>query len=289
MGSGLLKLAEGSARLLPEGWRLALYRLGPVTRALRGALTRAAPPGRHPVRVAAGDLAGCWLLLDLRIDKDLWLGTYEPQVAAAIRARIPPGAVAYDLGANLGYSSLLLAGAVGEAGQVFAFEPLEVNAECLRETIRLNGLEARVSVVRAAVGETAGEGTFLRHPSASMGRLAVPSPQDSNDSADREKVEVVDLDTFVYEQGQPAPSWVKIDIEGGEGAALRGMRRLLERAKPGLLVEIHGAAPAREVMQALMLAKYRAYTLGPRAVEIPDAAAADDALHLLGLPDGVMP
>jgi FkbM family methyltransferase len=250
-----MRLAAAAARRLPLRVRLALYRLGPVTHLLRRALTRAAPSGVHPVRVAAGDLAGMWLLLDLQVDKDLWLGTYEPDVAAAIRHFAPPGGVAYDLGANIGYSTLLLVRAVGAAGQVFAFEPLAANVERLRAAVARNGLDPQVTIVPSAVGAVSGRAAFLVHASGSMGRLAGDIGRGDGFMGSVE-VDAQSLDDFVFGLGRPAPGLVKLDLEGGEGAALRGMRRLLTESSPTLLVEVHGADAAAEVSRELDAAGY---------------------------------
>src|SRR3990172_10755563 len=98
MRGGLISLAVATARRLPLRARLLLYRLGPVTDWLRRALNRAAPAGVLPVRIASGDVAGSWLLFDLQVDKDLWLGNYEPEVAQAIRPFPQPPAIPYHLG-----------------------------------------------------------------------------------------------------------------------------------------------------------------------------------------------
>ena len=82
------------------------------------------------VKVAAGDLAGFTILLDMQVDKDYWLGTYEPELQAALRQLIPPGAVIFDVGANIGYVSLLLAKAAGEAGKYLPSKrslPMSIN------------------------------------------------------------------------------------------------------------------------------------------------------------------
>lgn len=258
---------------MPEGARLALYRLGPVTRGLRSALNRAAPQGVRPVQIAAGDLEGKWLLLDLQVDKDLWLGTYEPDVAAAVRRLAPAGSTAYDLGANLGYTSLLLAGAVGPEGRVLAFEPFPENVRRLREAVALNGLEHRVEVIETAVGDRDGRGTFKVHPSGSMGRLTERGSDPAG--APTVEVDVVRLDSFVTNRGAPAPLLVKIDLEGGEVAALRGMPHLLRESQPILLIELHGAQVAAEALAELSRLGYRAWTLGPdapRPVSVEDAA-----------------
>jgi len=73
--------------------------------------------------VAGGDLAGFTILLDMQVDKDYWLGTYEPDLQAALRELVQPGSILYDVGANIGYVSLLLAKAAGRAGMCTPSRP----------------------------------------------------------------------------------------------------------------------------------------------------------------------
>lgn len=289
MRSGLLALAGQAARRLPERARLALYRLGPISHGLRSVLNRAAPVGVQPVQVAAGDLRGMWLLLDLQVDKDLWLGAYEPDVAAAIRELVRPGSVVYDVGANVGYTTLLLARAVGPRGKVIAFEPLETNVSRLMRAIALNRLEANVEVVAAAVAERGGRASFERHASGSMGRLA-PGAGPGEAAEAPLIVEVVALDGLADTRGLPPPALVKIDVEGSEAAVLRGMSRLLREARPILLIEIHGRDEAEATYAELERAGYRAWSMRP--VLAPKPATKDDAVrtkHVVGRPGEATP
>jgi len=285
MRSRLLRLASGAARRLPLGMRLSLYRLGPITRLIRSTLTRAAPAGVGPVTVAAGDLAGMTLWLDLQVDKDLWLGTYEPEVSAAIRRFARPGAVAYDLGANVGYTTLLLARAVAPGGRVFAFEPLETNLERLRRAVARNGLEAVVSVVPCAVGARRGREMFLVHASGGMGRLESATGRREKFEASI-AVEAVTLDDFVFGQGHPAPSVVKIDLEGGEVESLQGARRLLRETRPVLLVELHGPSAAAEVVRLLGSAGYGVHVMSRGYPMLEPDRAGRAPKHIVGIAGG---
>jgi len=248
-------MAAFTARILPPGFRQAMYHLGPMTRSLRRLLNRSAPEGILPVTIAAGDLAGFQLLLDLQVDKDLWLGTYEPEVARAVRDLARPGMTAYDLGANIGYVTMLLAKAVGERGRVISVEALPDNVDRLRAALRLNRMEARVTVVPKAVGAADRSGRFLVHSSPGMGRLESTPGRTAGFEMSIE-VDVVSMDDLAYSQGNPLPDLVKMDLEGGEGEALRGMERLLREVRPILLIEVHGRAAADDVWNLLTPAGY---------------------------------
>ncbi len=166
-----LSLAAWMAGKLPAGVRLRLYHLGPLTRAIRGSLNRAAPSERVEVAVASGPLQGVRLKLDLQSEKDLWLGNYEPELLSTLRKVTPAGSTAYDVGANIGLISLGLAEWVGADGRVVAFEALPENVERLRDNLALNPIGTRVTVVSAAVGREDGQAEFLAHASGGMGKL----------------------------------------------------------------------------------------------------------------------
>jgi FkbM family methyltransferase len=196
------------------------------------------------------------MVLDLQSEKDLWLGTYEPELLQAIGDLVARGTTVYDVGANIGYTSILLARCVGPHGRVLAFEPLPENQERLRHHVALNGLEDRVTLVPCAVGEKEGSASFLVHVSGGMGKVE-GSHGRTEGYLRRITVETVDLDTFVYARGQPVPSLIKMDIEGGEAFAFPGMQRLLREARPIVLVELHGPEARAAAVQALTAAHYR--------------------------------
>ena len=147
MSHPLLSLASFTARALPTCAKRALYCLGPLSNLIRQGLNQAAPTDLTEVTVATGGLNGMQLSLDLQTEKDYWLGTYELALQAAIQDFVQPDMVAYDVGANIGYITLLLARAVGETDQVFAFEALPANLERLRADVALNGPASQVQIV----------------------------------------------------------------------------------------------------------------------------------------------
>ncbi len=258
----LLSLAAFTARLLPTSVKKALYRFEPLAKLIRGGLNLAAPSGLTEITVAAGALEGMALSLDLQTEKDYWLGTYEPELQAAVQELVRPGMVAYDVGANLGYVTLMLSQAVGETGQVFAFEALPANLERLRANLALNALPSPVTVVPGAVAERAAPVEFLVHASGGMGKAAGSAGREA-DYQETITVPGISLDAFVYERGNPAPQAVKMDIEGGEILALPGMSRLLAEARPVILLELHGPDAARVVWETLSAAGYHICRMSP--------------------------
>jgi FkbM family methyltransferase len=278
-----LNLAGLFARVLPAPAKQAIYKARPLAAFIRRGLNRASPTGLTQVKIAAGDLAGYTIELDMQVDKDLWLGTYEPELQAALRELVRPGAVIYDVGANIGYVSLLLAKAAGETGKVFAFEALPENGGRWRKNIGLNGMEARMSLIPRAVTQTAGPVRFLVHASGAMGK-AVGSAGRQDEYQSEISVPGISLDEFVYVQGNPAPQVVKMDIEGGEVMALPGMRRLLAEACPLMLMELHGPESSRVAWDTLTAADYQICWMRHGYPEIPSLEAMGWKAYIVAKP-----
>ena len=279
----LLSIAAFAARILPNSIKQAIYKNKPLAGFIRSRLNRAAPSGLTKVKVAAGDLVGYTILLDMQIDKDYWLGTYEPELQAALRELIKPGAFIYDVGANIGYVSLLLAKAAGTDGHVYAFEALPGNAEQWLQNVALNGMEARLSLYAGAVTDCAGPVRFLVHASGGMGKAA-----GSAGRADQYQSEIsvpgISLDEFVYEQGNPPPQVVKMDIEGGEVLALPGMRRVLAEARPLMLMELHGPESSRAAWDTLTAAGYTICWMRGGYPQVPSLEAMGWKAYIVAKP-----
>ena len=246
----LLKIAAWLAEVLPISVRQQFYRIPLLSKLIRHSLNAAAPEGFTQVSIAAGAAKGFKMVLDLHKEKDYWLGTYEPNLQFAAARFIHPGDVVYDIGANIGYVSLICAKQCGENGKVFAFEPLPENVKRLKENVEVNGLETYVNVVQSAVIESVKAATFLVHPSGSMGKTVGSSGRDER-YIGKVKVPGISLDAFVYDQGHPPPDVIKLDIEGGESNALRGMKRLLGQERPLMLIELHGKKAAIQAWNLL--------------------------------------
>lgn len=284
MPNPLLSLASTLARMLPMPFKRALYRLPVLARFVRRTLNRAAPAGLTETEIAAGLAAGFRMELDLHSEKDYWLGTYEPDLQDALKALVQPGWTVYDVGANVGYITLMLARLTAPDGRVFAFEALPANQERWRHNVACNALEGRVHLVPAAVTDACGAARFLIGPSDDMGKAAGSAGR-SLDYAETIEVPALSLDDFVYAQGNPPPALVKMDIEGGEVLALPGMRRLLQEARPVLLLELHGPESARAAWEALTAAGYSLHRMVRGFPQVRTLDELDWKAYLVGMPD----
>jgi FkbM family methyltransferase len=157
-----------------------------------------------------------------------WIGTYEQDHARALQRMVKPGAVAYDVGANVGYYSLALATLVGSTGRVFCFEPEARNMNLLRRHVEMNHV-TNATLVQAAVSSGAGlvgfEGDNEQGHIGGSSSYFIPS---------------LSLDEFIA-RGNPSPSFVKMDIEGAERWALDGAKDLMARREAIWMLATHSA------------------------------------------------
>jgi FkbM family methyltransferase len=181
------------------------------------------------VRIRSGELRG-WRWIAGSSTNGCWLGTYERHMQRLFCERIRPGAIVYDVGANVGFFTLLASKLAGESGRVHAFEPLPRNLEFLERHIRLNEL-ANVHVGALAIAATSGEAHFRVAPHASMGGLA--------EGGDL-RVITASLDDLIASGRAARPDFIKMDIEGAESDALRGASALLSTGPLTIALSTHG-------------------------------------------------
>lgn len=165
---------------------------------------------------------------------------------------VQPGSVAYDLGANYGMHTLLLARLVGPGGRVYAFEPNPEIRRALEEQLSLNCL-TMVQTLPNAVCDQVGTALFDSGGSAT-GHLVTST---TGASGTTYQVDTITLDQFVLQDGNVPPTFIKIDIEGAESAALRGGSEMIARYRPVLLIELHTPTEDRAVGAFLKRMNYR--------------------------------
>jgi len=166
-----------------------------------------------------------------------FLGYYEVRETRLLNQLLQPGDTFVDVGANIGWYTLLAANQVGPTGRVFAFEPSRVVFGHLVDNVRLSGytcvvaerlaLADRAGVVqlRVAAGRSPGTGSILQTEAA------------VNDAT--EEVETIRFDDYFRANQLESARLVKIDVEGAELMVLRGMREALERrAIQYLIIEV---------------------------------------------------
>lgn len=167
------------------------------------------------------------MLLDARdsLGLSIW-GTWEPFETELLESLVQPGDVVVDVGANIGYYTLLFARRVGAQGRVYAFEPAPDNCALLQANVKRNGYE-NVCVEQKAVSDKNGSAVLeLSNENYGDHRL-----KNGHAPAQALRVETTTLDA--YFQDIPAKlCLVKMDAQGSELRVLRGMKSVLARAAP---------------------------------------------------------
>ena len=186
--------------------------------------------GAVGVRSAVETRHGFAMNLDLAqfVDRTIYCtGEWEPLETGLIAKILKPGDVFVDVGANIGYFTLLASRRVGPEGRVIAVEANPRTFKLLEANVRLNGC-ANVTLHHVAAGEAAGLATLFEREAGNSGGDQVDFTGDG-------KIAVERLDALVGEQ---RVRLIKLDIEGAEAKALRGASGLLERADaPDLVFE----------------------------------------------------
>lgn len=156
-------------------------------------------------------------------DEVMLSDSYEREQTILFRRLVGGGMTVVDVGADVGYYTLLAARAVGEKGRVFAFEPEPQNYNLLLRNVRVNGYR-NVVLLRKAVSDRAGRvKLFLSQRGAGQHSL-----YSSGDGERSVTVDAVSLDGF-FGDGKRPIDVVKMDIEGAEMPALLGMGRIAKR------------------------------------------------------------
>lgn len=239
--------------LQPRRMARALRRLGAVLG------LRILGPGYTSRPIAAGPNAGLYFIAAKRVwhSAKFWAGTYEPELCQFLQHIIQPQMVCYDVGAYLGYHTLIMARAA-ERGRVFAFEPLQPVRAILQQNLNLNGAR-NVTVIHQAVGAATGP-IGLSYDLALNMVVNDPTPSSPWQHPRRSiQCAMVTLDEFAASH-QP-PDLIKIDIEGAEAQALAGGSGSLKHHRPLLLIETHGHASARQVFEILTEFEYALYNV----------------------------
>ena len=184
-----------------------------------------------------------------------FFGHYHERYEAALVADLlDPGEVFWDVGANIGYFALVAAAAVGDPGQVLAFEPGTAALERLRANLALNHYKNMV-IYPLAVAEAEGEATLYRAEGIADSSASLFAALAG--SAGGEVCRTVALDGFLKKEKLRPPDFLKLDVEGAELRALQGAAQILAEHRPLLLVEmeeknLRAAGASKAAIQAFL-------------------------------------
>ncbi len=236
--------------LIPARGIKTLEALPRLKAAIRATINPLLPDGITEITVVAGAGRGRRLLINPRSEKFYWTGMHELVVQDALCEMLRPGLTFWDVGAHIGFFSLIASRILGLTGHVHAFEPVPQNAERFRRNIALNDVR-NISVHEIALAASDADSVMHSHLSTLMWTLR-RTEGDGNGVT----VHCRTLDALAQELGPP--DVIKIDVEGVECDVLRGGRRLFERGHPHLILEFaDGIMPveARNLLESYQIAK----------------------------------
>lgn len=233
---------------------------------------------------------------NLRIlaDLDDWLqrqifmyGVYrvEEKHRDIMLSRVREGATILDVGAHIGYYTLLFAKRIGKGGRVYAFEPSTKTSERLVYNISLNDL-ANIVTVKAAASDQVGRATINLADGSNTGSTSLHF---DSGAVGIEEIETITIDGYLEQQGIDAVDLIKIDVEGHELRVLQGMRRTLKAPAdkaPELFVEVNektlqsAGTPMQAIFDELAAAGYNAYRIvGSNELRLEQEPFADSLVY----------
>jgi len=215
--------------------------------------------------IVSGPLRGILLVTSEHVSHAHLSGTYELDVLEAIDRNVRDGDVCYDLGASIGYLSLLMA---RRAREVYAFEPAPHAAAEIRRHVAANGF-SHVTVVPHPVSDEPKRVRFaLTDVAYGSGISEGSTPWPSIE------LTTITLDAFVADNS--FPDFIKVDVEGFEGHVLEGARSVLARGLTSWCIELHNDGAARHVVSVLTEYGYEVTTLNGAPFIIHGAVIAGE-------------
>jgi FkbM family methyltransferase len=184
------------------------------------------------------------LMLPSNIDTEInECREWEPCVSNWIRGKLTEGDVAIDVGANIGWFSLLMSKQVGPKGKVHAFEPEPSFRERLQRNIAMNELE-NIQVHRCGLSDKSEEGWIVKNVGPYFSSATMKPSYPCHEHSTQ-------VHCFALDEVFSGPvSLIKIDVDGYEMPALRGAQQAIDLWSPHIVVEIADQAPA-EFLEAL--------------------------------------
>jgi FkbM family methyltransferase len=155
---------------------------------------------------------------------------YERETRLLFEEMIEPGMTVVDVGAHIGYFTLIAARRTGPAGRVYAFEPDPLNYELLTRNVLENTFDGIVTASKKAVTKRCGQVSIFRGRANTCHNSILRAPGTGEQII---YADAISLDEAFAAEGWPAVHVLKMDIEGAEKDALKGAERLIGRS-PGL-------------------------------------------------------
>ncbi|WP_203599043.1 FkbM family methyltransferase [Streptomyces sp. SID10853] len=198
----------------------------------------------HPRRRVSEDRSGARFALDTQdlIQRYLYLfGGWEPNLTHWLSSRLGPGDTFVDVGANIGYFSVLASRLVGDRGRVVAVEASPAFHQRLLQHVRLNEC-TNVRAVNTAVADVRKQLTFVLASSHNMGANSIV-PYDGTAESTFD-IEALPLAELLRPEEIATARVIKVDVEGAEGSVMRGLAPVLDRLRPDAEITVE-VTPSR--------------------------------------------
>jgi FkbM family methyltransferase len=182
---------------------------------------------------------GLWMQLNARdlIQQTILLdGVWDPSLTSYIEKHLRPGDVFVDVGAHVGYFTLLASRRVGPTGAVLSIEPNPFALKQLAQNVERSQLQ-NVLVEHTACGETRNVVQLYLHTESNSSKASLYPGDVTGDVA--VEVPCTTLDHLCQERSLQRVKLVKIDVEGAELFVLRGMKRIMREMRPVIVLELH--------------------------------------------------
>jgi FkbM family methyltransferase len=205
--------------------------------------------------------------------------SYEPEIVKLCMKYIDKNKDMIDVGANIGFFTVLFAKHIEDGNKVLSIEPTKNGITYLRCNIALNEIEKKVDIFEGAASNINGTAMIEtiegKEEYSSLGNIKYPGFEKERFS--KEKVVCVTLDTLVKEK-KSNPGFIKIDVEGSEHLVIQGARHILLKNRPIILSEIcesflsKSGSSARELVELISSYNYRVYDVDNPSVVLKKGA-----------------
>jgi FkbM family methyltransferase len=264
------QIAVWIAERTPRRLKLAVNRVRFLDKALMslyGSLIK-----DNVISIEEGPMRGIKLAASRHTSHAHIKGIYEREVQDAIDSMVRVGDICYDLGASIGYMTLLMS---RKAKHVYSFEPAPNAIAELRCHLAANRIQ-NVTVVPSPVTDRVRAVRFCLTDAAYGSGI--------NERGTRWPVLQLETTTLdLFSRDHPGPDFLKIDVEGEEGAVLDGAHAILALRETSICCEVHNRNAARSVIGTLERFGYKLTLLDGSPVKAPEEVVAGE-FHILARP-----
>jgi len=207
--------------------------------------------------------------------------THEPLNTKLFAQNLKEGMICFDIGANIGYYTLLESKIVGDTGRIIAIEPSPINFKQLQKNIE-NEKAKNVELYQMAGGDENGTLKFLLDPHSNLSRI-ITKEESEKISGNIIDVPVKKLDFFLDELSIKSLDLIRMDVEGFEFNILEGMKNSIKKFRPMIQMEVHtrilGNDKTQKLLKWLEDENYEVVYYITRQLDCPKVGDMNDVKH----------